>query len=151
MNIKLIILDIDGVMTDGTKVYDIDGRVIAKSFHDHDLSAIKILSEKFNIVFLSRDNRVNKRMAINRDWHFIHADHNIDKSYYLQMLCHEYNCTYDEIVYVGDDVHDVELLKKVGYPFCPYDAVKEVQEVAFTLNTRSGKGVIKELSYLLEG
>ena len=36
MNIKLIILDMDGVMTDGTKVYDIEGRVIAKSYSDRD-------------------------------------------------------------------------------------------------------------------
>tara|TARA_B100000929_G_C15431949_1_gene394990 strand:+ start:323 stop:790 length:468 start_codon:yes stop_codon:yes gene_type:complete len=146
MKIKLLVLDIDGVMTDGTKVYDLNGDVIAKSFHDHDFSAIKrFLNDGVTVIFLSKDDRVNQKMAENRNIQFIHVQKDTNKFEYLSGLLEDHWCNTWDIAYVGDDIHDIELLKSVKYGFCPADAVKEVKDVAYVLPRKSGSGVISEL------
>tara|TARA_Y100000004_G_scaffold20965_1_gene21374 strand:+ start:725 stop:1189 length:465 start_codon:yes stop_codon:yes gene_type:complete len=148
--IKLLILDIDGVMTNGTKIYDLDANVVGKSFHDHDFSAINYLKLKVPIIFLSKDDRVNRAMAEKRNIPFLHVQKNKDKSEYLEQLCEQYNCKPKEMAYVGDDVHDIKLLKQVGYAFCPSDAIKEVKNISYTINKKAGKGVINALRGIIK-
>ena len=147
---KLLILDIDGVLTDGTKIYDTEGKVIAKSFYDHDFTAIKrFIMNGVCVCCLSGDQRVNSRMCKNRNIDYYHNSKGRDKSEYLEQICKDYNCTLDETAFVGDDIYDLEAMNEVAYPFCPSDATKDVidfcNENGCVLQTASGKGVIKEL------
>ena len=72
--IKLVILDIDGILTDGRKYYGLDGIPFAKTYCDKDFTAIKRLrGAGVKVCFLSGDERVNKTMAINRNIDFYSA------------------------------------------------------------------------------
>jgi 3-deoxy-D-manno-octulosonate 8-phosphate phosphatase (KDO 8-P phosphatase) len=147
---KLLILDIDGVMTDGTKLYDTEGKVIAKSFYDHDFTAIKrFIKERVSVCFLSGDERVNRPMSKNRNIDYYHNTRDKDKSEYIEQICKDYNCTLEETAFVGDDIYDLGIMDLIAYPFCPSDAVKDVLDFCnlngHVLQSQSGKGAIKEL------
>lgn len=148
---KLLVLDIDGVLTDGTKVYDREGEVVSKSFYDHDFTAIKRFKKHTNVCFLSGDRRVNENMAKKRGVSFFHNFKGEDKSEYLETLCSTYAVSKNEIAYVGDDICDLEIMKKIKYPMCPKDAAWEVlefcQENGRVIPCKGGRGVIKRLYY----
>ncbi|MDI6827750.1 MAG: hypothetical protein QME62_04620, partial [Armatimonadota bacterium] len=61
--IKIAFFDVDGVLTDGTKLYNEDGTV-SKIFHDQDSTGLKLLVEKgVDVIIISADERVNKNWA----------------------------------------------------------------------------------------
>ena len=67
MTIQLVLLDIDGVLTDGTKIYDQQHNVIAKKYCDLDFTAIKRMKKAgVNVCFLSGDRNINEGMAEKR-------------------------------------------------------------------------------------
>jgi 3-deoxy-D-manno-octulosonate 8-phosphate phosphatase (KDO 8-P phosphatase) len=146
--INLIILDVDGVMTDGTKYYDTYGNVCMKRFCDKDFTAIKILIESgVNVCCLSSDNRVNSIVMERRHIDFYCSQHK-KKDEFVPMFKEKYGCTAKEMLYIGDDLYDIPLMKKVGFPYCPCDAAKEVQKICGTDNTlisNGGSNVIMEL------
>lgn len=134
--IKLIVLDIDGVMTDGKKYYDKDGTVRFKTFCDKDWTAIKrFRALGIKVVFLTGDP-FNVAIAENRKIDiYVNRQNGVhsDKSNYLSMLCSEYEVTPEEIVFAGDDIFDVQLMQLVGKAYCPCDAAAVVKEYAVSL------------------
>lgn len=152
----LLILDIDGVMTDGTKTYGLNGEVLSKTFYDHDFTAIKRFKSKgLNVCFLSGDKRVNENMCSRRKIDFYHNENGKDKSEYLDLLCETYDTSPQNIAYVGDDIYDLQIMRNVKYVFCPSDAVSDVlelcEEKGAILKSKGGRGVVKELyNYVYE-
>lgn len=151
--IKLIILDVDGVLTDGRKYYDRDGVVCYKVFCDKDWTAIKRFKALgIPVLFLTGDSynvsiakKRNIDVYVNRN----DKEHK-DKSEYLNEICSKYSVTPDEIVYVGDDIFDLRIMESVGYAFCPSDSPVVIRENSFTLNSRGGDNLIVELFEYLE-
>ena len=144
--IKLLILDIDGVMTDGTKIYGLDGLTMAKRYCDRDFTAIKqFKASGVSVCFLSGDDKVNKEMAKNRKTDFYYS-RGRDKVDFLDEFENTYNCSRDEMAYVGDDIFDMPIMKAVGYSYCPSDVTETVKTVAHkVLDRKSGDNVIAEL------
>jgi 3-deoxy-D-manno-octulosonate 8-phosphate phosphatase (KDO 8-P phosphatase) len=152
--IKLIILDIDGVLTDGTKTYNNDGNVISKKFNDRDFTAIKrFKASGINVCFLSGDRHVNERIAQNRKIDFFYARQNngiIDKSKFIEIFSSKYSIGPSEMLYVGDDIFDLKIIEKLSMSYCPSNSPNCVKKsVSKVLNTKSGEGVIMELYDLL--
>tara|TARA_R100000152_G_C6781573_1_gene216360 strand:+ start:1021 stop:1491 length:471 start_codon:yes stop_codon:yes gene_type:complete len=153
---KLLILDIDGVMTNGTKAYNTEGVVCHKYFHDHDFTAIKRLKgANIEVCFLSGDLQVNQIMASKRKIDFYHNTPGTDKIEYLAPIMNKYKVTEKETAYIGDDLYDLNIMQSVSFPFCPSNAVKDILELCLSkghvLQTRSGEGVVKELySYVYQ-
>ena len=148
--IKLFLLDIDGVLTDGTKVYDLNGKVAYKKFNDKDFTAIKKLKKLgFNVAFISGDDRVNKAIADSRKIKFYYS-YNRDKFDFLPSIEKEFEVRRENILYVGDDLPDLEVIKAVGLSFCPNDANPKIKEsVSFVLTTPGGHGIIMEIMGIL--
>jgi len=149
----LLILDIDGVMTDGTKTYDKHGDVSHKKYCDLDFTAIKrFKAGGTQVCFLSGDRKVNEAVAKNRniDFYFSDAGHG-DKAEFVEEFESKYNCTKDEMAYVGDDLFDISIMKKVKYAFSPKNVPKEVSDVCdIIINRNSGDNVVATLyEYLL--
>jgi 3-deoxy-D-manno-octulosonate 8-phosphate phosphatase (KDO 8-P phosphatase) len=146
--IKLILLDVDGVMTDGRKYYDKEGAVRFKTFCDKDWTAIKrFRALGIEVAFLSGDG-FNANIANNRNLPFYlnrsNGKHS-DKSEYLNEICEDFKVTPEEIVYVGDDIFDVRIAREVGHAFCPSDASIEMINVCEMLSQRAGDNVVMSL------
>ena len=108
--IKLLILDIDGVMTDGAKVYGLDGLTISKRYCDRDFTAIKqFKASGVQVCFLSGDDKVNKQMAKNRKTDFYYSREK-EKTDFLPEFEKKYSCSTDEMAYVGDDIFDIPFI-----------------------------------------
>lgn len=151
--IKLIILDVDGVLTDGKKYYDKDGTVRMKTFCDKDWTAIKRLKAlDIKVIFLTGDP-FNVAIAENRHIDVIVNRQNgthRDKSDYLHEICQEYSVTPEEIVFVGDDIFDYHLMDLVRYKYCPADAPEKVKSLASVLKSKGGENVVMTLFDHLE-
>lgn len=151
--IKLVILDVDGVMTDGTKYYDRDGKVVLKIFCDKDWTAIKrFRAIGIPVVFITGDpynemilkNR-NLPVVVNRGEGF-----HKDKANYLAEILEDFDCRSEEVVYLGDDLFDIGIMKEVGHPYCPLDSPRIVRETAKVLDCNAGENVVMKLFDYLE-
>ena len=151
--IKLAILDVDGVLTDGKKYYDQDGKVVMKTFCDKDWTAIKRLKTLgINVIFLTGDPW-NKSIAENRNIPVIvnrSGGTHTDKSLYIDQLAGTYNVAHDEMLYIGDDIFDVEIMKKLKHSFCPNDSADIVKQHATCVDAPGGKNCIMALLELLQ-
>lgn len=153
--IKLLILDVDGVLTDGTKVYDLTGLPTAKRFCDLDFTAIKkFKTDGWRVVWLSADKNVNEAVAKDRNVEFCYsrtANGTIDKVAWLESALEQYRCCEEpvEIIYVGDDLFDLAIMRAVqragGRAFCPNNAAPQVQMVATVLGRAGGAGAVMDL------
>jgi 3-deoxy-D-manno-octulosonate 8-phosphate phosphatase (KDO 8-P phosphatase) len=143
----LLILDVDGVLTDGRKIYDGSGKSVMKQFCDRDFTAIKrFQSAGVNVCFLSADRVVNEPLARERGVDFMYArmpDGNIDKELRLRELRDRYKAR--TTAYIGDDYFDLTLLSAVDLSACPADASSEIKATCdIVLSARGGEGVIAE-------
>lgn len=163
----IVILDVDGVMTNGTKTYGVNGETVSKAFHDHDFTAIKkFVMQGWIVVWLSADETVNKAVAESRQIPFYNSrrpDGIIDKISVMHNILEDYNKTINDIIYVGDDLLDLPLMKHLepNIPpiiqrfecpdqqgpliFCPYNAAPQVKRVASVLAKNGGEGAIMDL------
>ena len=148
--IKLVILDVDGVMTDGTKYYDRDGKVVLKVFCDKDWTAIKRLRAiGIDVVFITGDpynemilkNR-NLPTVVNRGEGF-----HRDKINFLPEVLEKYKCSYKEAVYLGDDLFDYMITKGVKYKYCVSNSPRALKEICNVLPCKGGENAIM---YFLE-
>tara|TARA_R110000824_G_scaffold315257_1_gene502352 strand:+ start:14280 stop:14804 length:525 start_codon:yes stop_codon:yes gene_type:complete len=152
--IKLVILDIDGIMTDGKKYYGLDGIPFAKTYCDKDFTAIKRMrGAGVEVCFLSGDERVNMAMAKNRNIPFYSA-RGKDKADFVDIFEQEYKVSRSEMLYIGDDLFDLSIMKVVGHAFCPQDAPNVLRDYCGIQNIISRNGgenvVAKMVDTLLE-
>ena len=146
---KLLILDIDGVMTTGAKHYDRNGDCVGKSFNDRDFSAINRFKEAgVKVCFLSGSQTVNRRMASRRDIDFFYTGpfgKRRPKEDFIKDFKEKYGVTEAEMAFVGDDMPDVGLMSKVGFAYCPWDAPRDVQEECIVLDASGGDAAVANL------
>jgi len=144
--IKLLILDIDGVMTDGTKLYGLDGLTMGKRYCDRDFTAIKqFKAAGVQVCFLSGDDKVNEMMAKNRKTDFYYS-RGRDKVGYLSEFEQTYKCSINKMAYVGDDIFDIPIMEKVGYSYCPANVSQVVKDAStLVLSRNCGDNVIADL------
>jgi 3-deoxy-D-manno-octulosonate 8-phosphate phosphatase (KDO 8-P phosphatase) len=143
--VKLLIFDVDGVFTTGNKIYDLTGNVIAKEFYDKDFTALNVLSNTFDVVILSGDDRVNRIIFENKNIPFYHSS-NKSKKYYLKIILNKYNIGPDSCIFVGDDLPDLGCIRLIPLSFCPKDSNTLVKNIVYKmLPSNGGKGVIVDL------
>jgi len=147
--IKLLILDVDGVLTDGTKVYDREHNPIHKTFRCKDFTAIKrFIAAGVKVIMLSGD-AWNRDMAQKRNIPFYCTrgdDLSLDKSRYISHLESTYNVKSENMAFVGDDYFDLSMFKKLFWSFSPSDAPQIIKDNSlYVLKSKGGEGVIVEL------
>ena len=134
-NIKIFITDCDGVLTDAGMYYFSNG-LEAKKFNTRDGMAFSILRKKEIIIGIitGEDNDIIKNRAKKLNMDFLYE------------ICKKYSVNKKNILYVGDDLNDLEIMKNVGYSCCPADACQEIKEIAnYTCIKSGGDGVIREI------
>ena len=147
---KLLILDVDGVLTTGLKFYDLDGNVISKTFGDRDFTAIKqFICSGINVIFLSGDKQVNSKIAENRKIPFFYSrrdNGNLSKSDCAKEILKDYHLTKEEVIFVGDDLFDIEMRDFCSLMACPSNGHYLMKDKSdYVLNTKSGEGCVQEL------
>ena len=148
--IKLLLLDVDGVMTDGRIIFDSNG-IESKFFNVKDGHDIKLLQRsgvEVGIVSGRSSQEVANRAAeLGIERVFQGA---LDKlSVYRQILA-DTGLTDDQVAFMGDDVIDIPVMRRVGFAAAPADAVEEVLPHAhFVARNRGGWGAVRELCDLI--
>lgn len=145
MKIKLIVSDVDGVWTDGSFYYSVEGDV-QRRFTTKDSYGVKICQLlSLPILILSTENSpiVQERMTkLNIDNVLLGVK---NKLLALTEFCEARGILLKEVAYIGDDMNDFHLLKKVGLFACPSDAYPLIQEKAdLVLTTRGGSGAFRD-------
>lgn len=147
--IKLLILDVDGVLTDGKKHYDKEGNTISKVFCDKDWTALKLLKVVGIKTIIITGDPFNKFIEKNRNIQVIvnrSNDKHSDKSEYLDEIISQHNVNIEEVCFVGDDIFDIGLMKKLKYSFCPNDAPEIVKKECIVLQKNGGDNLISNLN-----
>ncbi|MBQ3587011.1 MAG: acylneuraminate cytidylyltransferase, partial [Oscillospiraceae bacterium] len=148
--VKMVITDCDGCLTDGGMYYSENGDEL-KKFNTRDGMAFSILRSKGIVcgIVTGEDRDLNRRRAAKMKLDFI-RNGLTDKLTVVKEIAAEYGISMEEIAYIGDDINDIDVLKAVGYSFCPADAAVAVKETADTvLSAKGGEGVIREVVSLL--
>jgi 3-deoxy-D-manno-octulosonate 8-phosphate phosphatase (KDO 8-P phosphatase) len=149
-NIKLVIFDIDGVFTNG-KIYIDDEGIETKAFHVLDGLGIKLLQQAgIEIAIISgRDAKgVEIRMAQLGVQHIFQGC--VNKIPVYEKLLQITGFSVQETAYMGDDLPDIPLLKRVGLAVTVPHAVKEVLDcVPFVTKAKGGKGAVREMAEAL--
>ncbi|EAZ96255.1 acylneuraminate cytidylyltransferase [Flavobacteria bacterium BAL38] len=144
--INYLVLDVDGVFTDGCVYYGAEGELM-KKFDMRDGMGLEILRQNnVQVVVLTSENSdlVAKRMQKLEIKHtFLGVK---DKYSFLQNFINQQQTSWANLVYVGDDVNDLANLCTVGWSFAPANATSIVkQQVDFTLSNNSADGAIREV------
>jgi len=150
--IKLIILDVDGTLTDGSIYIDNNG-LESKAFNVKDGLAI-VEAERLGMLFAIITGRDSKIVQMRAEELKIKEIHQAVKNKLskLDELAGKYNLSYDEIAYMGDDINDLPIINKVGLSGAPKDSVQEIKETADLISSScGGKGAVREfIEYILK-
>ena len=150
--VKMFLTDCDGCLTDGGMYYSEYGDEL-KKFNTRDGMGFALLRQKGIVtgIITSENTALNRRRAEKLELDILEAGCK-DKVSAVKRLCRERNISMDNVVYIGDDINDIELIKAAGFGCCPSDAVLKVRENAdFITQARGGEGVIREVvEYILK-
>jgi 3-deoxy-D-manno-octulosonate 8-phosphate phosphatase (KDO 8-P phosphatase) len=148
--VRLILLDVDGVLTDGTVIMHGDGTE-SKGFHIRDGAAIVwsmqsglqvgVLSARASAATTQRTSQLGIRIV---------AQGVVSKPAEFERILADQGLTEDEVAYMGDDLLDIPVLKRAGLAGAPADAAAEVRAVAHWVSGQGGgRGAVREFIELV--
>jgi YrbI family 3-deoxy-D-manno-octulosonate 8-phosphate phosphatase len=148
--INFVLMDCDGVLTDGTIIYSSTGEML-KMFHAHDGYGIERghqLGLRFAIIS-GRYAKENEFRAAKLKISELYQNVK-DKVAACDEIRAKYNLEYENLCFIGDDAFDVPLLIKVAFSCAPPEAVEEVRtKVDYITKVRAGKGCVREVIDLI--
>ena len=148
--IKVVITDVDGVLTDGGMYYSHEGDVM-KKFHVRDGMGVTLLRKNNipTIIITKEKNKIiqqwAKKMKIFKLYEGIQ-----NKEFIVEKISKKLDVLPSEMCYIGDDVNDVEILKKVGLAVVPNNGVELAKKTSkITTKLDGGQGVLREIADLI--
>jgi 3-deoxy-D-manno-octulosonate 8-phosphate phosphatase (KDO 8-P phosphatase) len=148
--IKMLILDVDGVMTDGRIIMDDKGREI-KNFDVRDGHGIKLLQRYgINVAILTgRKSKVVEYRANDLEIGEIHQKA-FNKEKVLEKILQKHKLPAKAVAYVGDDIVDIPVLRRVGFSATVADAMEIVKKSAnYVTKNRGGRGAVREICEMI--
>ncbi len=149
-NIKLVILDVDGVMTDGHIIID-DNGVESRHFDIKDgMGVVVLMMSGVEVAIITSKKSVAVRhraeeLKIKRFYEGIKK-----KTEPYEEMLKDMGITDDQVCYVGDDLVDLSMMKRVGLPVAVADAVQDVKDRAeYVTQARGGRGAVREVAELI--
>ena len=137
---KVLILDVDGVMTTGQFLYSKKGKEY-KVFGAHDNDGIKLIQEKMKVVFISADKRgfdITKKRIVDDMRQELFP---VSEAERLEFIKNNYGL--ENVIYVGDGYYDAIILKQCLYGIAPKNARIEAQNAAdYITPSKSGEGAV---------
>jgi len=148
--IRLVITDIDGVMTDGGMYYSEKGEFL-KKFNTRDAKGLELIRKAgIKVAFMTSENSPivssrAKKLGIQNCYLGVE-----EKKSMLIDVCNEMNLSFENIAFIGDDVNDLECMKAVGFSAAPCDAVGDILKKADYVTTApGGNGAVREVCNLI--
>ncbi len=145
-DIKILLMDVDGVLTDGKIIYNDDGSE-TKIFNVKDGFGLRLLMDSGIYTGIVTGRRSNALIHRCRNLGIHHLFDGIsDKRKILDKIVKKTKVSPNEIAFVGDDLPDIPLLKMVGLPLAVADAHEMVRKIAamVTVN-KGGEGAVREI------
>lgn len=142
---KLVITDIDGVMTDGGMYYTAEGDIM-KRFSVKDGWGV-IFLRKLNIplaIMTGEDTQIVAKRAekLKIEYCFLGVKNKVEKA---EELCRKLGITLHEVAFIGDDINDLGLLRKVGFSCSPSNTPEYIKkEVNYVTSAHGGYGAFRE-------
>ncbi|GAB7027647.1 KdsC family phosphatase [Geotalea toluenoxydans] len=149
-NIRLLLLDVDGVMTDGRIIFDSNG-IESKFFNVKDGHGIKMVQRAgIEVGIISgRESQVVVNRAAELAIGIVYQKCLDKLTPYLKIL-EATGLDHSQVAFVGDDVIDIPVMRRAGFAAAPADAVAEVIPYAhFVTRNRGGWGAVREVCDLL--
>ena len=144
--IKAFVFDVDGVFTDGT-VQVCESGDLLRSYNAKDGYAVRVAVEQgyhIGIITGGSSETIFKRFHPLGVFDIFLKSRN--KMPDFLSFCEKYNLKSEEILFMGDDIPDVEIMRACGLPCCPSDAVSEVKSAAvFISDRKGGAGCVREV------
>jgi 3-deoxy-D-manno-octulosonate 8-phosphate phosphatase (KDO 8-P phosphatase) len=142
--IKIVILDVHGVLTSGHILYNDEGMKFQTFCHDDGFGANTLMMMGVEVAMITRKSKtVAKRCAEIGVKRFYQAKNKAAK---CKEIMEEMGITAEEVCFVGDEIIDLGVMKLVGFAVSPANGVPEVKEVSHYITTRKGgDGVLREL------
>lgn len=144
--LKLILLDVDGTMTDGGMYFTENGDQI-KKYNTKDGIAIKReINKGLKFGIISHGHKLNmvkdRASLLGIDLVYVGQE---KKVIILDQWCKELGIKLEEVAFIGDDVNDLEIMQIVGVSACPADAMAQVKSIAHIILTQNGgAGCVRE-------
>ena len=145
--VKLLILDVDGVLTDGKIIYSSFGHDI-KEFDVKDGFGITLLYRAGirSVILSARSSRTIRKRAKDMHVDAVYENAHIKLDAYNKIL-QKYKLTCEETAFIGDDLVDLPVLSRVGFSACTACAVKDLKDkVDYVTNHDGGSGAVRELA-----
>lgn len=149
-NIKIVISDVDGVLTDGGLYYSGEGMVIKKFNVKDGMGVVRLKKAGYYTGIISTDDsdiiktraaKLKMDFAITGTW---------EKKAEMLKLCEKYECTMENVAFIGDDVNDIDIIKSVGFSAAPADAMPEILEIVDHICEKDGgNAVFREFAELI--
>lgn len=144
--IKLLSVDVDGILTDGGIYYSDDGNSFRKFNAKDGLGLVRLMRSGVTVTIISG----GKAGAIEHRAKRLGIEHVFtdigDKLSVLRQLCDQLGINLENVAHMGDDVNDLELMKAVGLSITASDAVDEILEYADIITERKGgEGAVREI------
>ena len=151
--IKLLILDVDGVMTDGGMYVSENGDQMKRYNTQDGMGIMHVTKAGFQVGIISSgftNNMVQKRAELLGIQNcYVGRDSKLE---ILKDWCQKLNFNLDEVAIIGDDINDLEVMKNIGLAVCPANAVNSVKtQCHIILSKKGGDGCVREFidNYLL--
>ena len=148
--IKLLLMDVDGVLTDGRIIYDNQGNEL-KAFDVKDGHGLKMV-QRADIalgIITGRSSQVVAKRAAELGIAILYQGAKVKLDPYREIL-KQTGLSDAEVAYVGDDIVDLPLLRRVGFSATVADALDEVKErVDFVTRRPGGRGAVREICDML--
>ena len=145
-DITTFIFDVDGVLTDGS-VHITETGEMQRIMNIRDGFAMKaVLESGYNVCIISGGNNAGIRIRLQnlgiKDIHLSSPDKVVTYNNYLKL----YNIKSENVLYMGDDIPDYHVMKLVGLPTCPQDAVPEIKAISnYISHINGGRGAVRDV------
>lgn len=143
--IKLVISEVDGVLTDGSITFDELGNVPFKKFFLDDFAAINKIKSKAPVVFISADNCISYHLMRRKNIPFYWDSKNrLSK---IPEILMNYQVTKEEVLFIGAKLSDRECILAFPNSVCPSNANVGIKQYCTVLDTSCGQGVLAEVYF----
>ncbi len=152
--LRLLVLDVDGVLTDGTVMLGGHGDTEIKAFHTRDGAGLALWRDAgYHATFVTGRSglavqRRARELRIDRFWEGVR-----DKAAIFDEVLAHFGAKPEHVAVMGDDLPDLGMLKRAGLSACPADAARDVRErVDLVVPSAGGRGAVRDLvEHVLRG